>query len=43
MQQKVFSLIDTLTGWLVFVIAAVIYCLTVEPTASLWDCPEFIS
>ena len=43
MQQKVFSRIDTLTGWLIFVIAAVIYCLTVEPTASLWDCPEFIA
>ena len=28
---------------LVFVIAATVYCLTVEPTASLWDCPEFIA
>ena len=30
-------------AWLVFVIAAVVYGLTVEPTASLWDCPEFIA
>jgi len=30
-------------AWLVFAIAAVVYCLTVEPTASLWDCPEFIA
>ena len=29
-------------GWLCFVIAAVTYILTVEPTASFWDCPEFI-
>jgi len=30
-------------AWLVFAIASVVYCLTVEPTASLWDCPEFIA
>ena len=30
-------------AWLSFVIAAVVYGLTVEPTASLWDCPEFIT
>ena len=30
-------------AWLVFAIAAVVYGLTIEPTASLWDCPEFIA
>ena len=30
-------------AWLVFAIASVVYCLTVEPTASLWDCSEFIA
>ena len=30
-------------AWLFFAIAAVVYGLTVEPTASLWDCPEFIA
>ena len=30
-------------AWLLFAIAAVVYGLTVEPTASLWDCPEFIA
>ena len=29
-------------GWLTFLVAALTYCLTVEPTASFWDCPEFI-
>ena len=29
-------------GWFTFLIAALTYCLTVEPTASFWDCPEFI-
>ncbi len=30
-------------GWAAFAIAAVTYILTIEPTASLWDCPEFIA
>ena len=43
MQQTTFSRINTCVAWLMFVIAAVVYGLTVEPTASLWDCPEFIA
>ena len=30
-------------GWVAFQIAAVTYMCTLEPTASFWDCPEFIS
>ncbi len=30
-------------GWLVFLTAATVYVLTIEPSASLWDCPEFIT
>ena len=30
-------------GWIAFAIAAVVYCLTIEPSASFWDCPEFIT
>ena len=30
-------------GWIVFVIASLTYLLTMEPTASLWDCSEFIA
>ena len=42
MQQVRFKFVDRIVGWLVFAIAATVYCLTVEPTASLWDCSEFI-
>jgi hypothetical protein len=42
-QEKTFSKLNTCLAWLVFAIAAVVYGLTVEPTASLWDCPEFIA
>ena len=38
-----FKLIDTLMGWITFAIAAFVYCSTIEPTASFWDCPEFIT
>ena len=30
-------------GWLTFLVAAFVYCSTIEPTASFWDCPEFIT
>ena len=38
-----FRLVDNLMGWLTFAVAAFVYCSTVEPTASFWDCPEFIT
>ena len=30
-------------GWLTFIIAGLVYLLTIEPTTSFWDCGEFIS
>ena len=40
--MKQFKILNNTLGWLIFLVAALTYCLTVEPTASFWDCPEFI-
>ena len=38
-----YKLIDNVLGWIVFAIASAVYLVTMEPTASFWDCGEFIS
>ena len=40
--MKNFTFIDKVTGWAVFAVATLCYILTIEPTASFWDCGEFI-
>ncbi len=41
--MKTLRLYNTILGWVVFIISAIVYLLTLEPTSSLWDCGEFIS
>ncbi len=43
MNQSYFKKWNLLVGWGVFLIAATVYLLTMEPSASLWDCMEFIA
>ncbi len=42
MITRKYNLINNIGGWTVFVIALITYWLTLEPTASSWDCGEFI-
>ncbi len=41
-KMRKYNIVNNTLGWLCFVVAAVTYLCTIEPTASFWDCPEFI-
>ena len=41
--MKQYKTVNNLVGWITFLIAATVYCMTIEPTASFWDCPECIT
>ncbi|HNW98903.1 MAG TPA: DUF2723 domain-containing protein [Bacteroidales bacterium] len=41
--MKNYKLLNNTLGWVVFIVASVVYIMTSEPTASFWDCGEYIS
>ena len=43
MTEKRYNHINNGMGWLMFLISAATYLLTLEPTASFWDCGEYIA
>ena len=43
MNNKKFTLWNRISALAVFLVSAVTYLLTIEPTASFWDCGEFIA
>lgn len=43
MNQKLYFRLNNLVGWVCFAIAAWTYMMTVEPSVSLWDCPEYVA
>ncbi|MDP4291787.1 MAG: DUF2723 domain-containing protein, partial [Bacteroidota bacterium] len=41
--MNLYRKINNITGWILFAIASTVYIITSEPTASFWDCGEYIS
>ncbi len=42
-KMNYFRKLNVIAGWMAFAVSATVYLMTIEPTASLWDCGEFIA
>ena len=43
MDIKRYKVLERSLGWLLFVLSSAVYFVTMEKSASVWDCPEFIT
>jgi len=41
--MKEYQKLNNIFGWITFTIASIVFLLTIEPTASWWDCGEYIA
>lgn len=41
--EKKYSFLNNVVGWLVLLFSSYVFIATIEPTASFWDCGEFIA